>query len=227
MFFFYDKIYMFGSDKMYLEIDGHVLDIIITRKPHQKNTYLRIKNDLKLYVNTSRFTTDREINKIINENYDSIVNMYRKQKNKYDISQEFYYLGKVYDIIKTNSKDVVFGESKLYVPSNLDINKWLKKQATIIFKERLDFWYNNFTYEIPYPTLTIRKMTSRWGVCNSKLKRVTLNLELIKKDIACLDYVICHELSHFIEMNHSSEFWRVVGENYPNYKEIRRIMKNY
>ena len=212
---------------MYLEIDGHVLDIVVTRKPHQKNTYLRIKDDLVLYINTSRFTTDREINKIINENYDSIVNMYRKQKKKYDISQEFYYLGSVYDIIKTNSKDVVIGSDKIFIPANLDINKWLKKQAEKLFKERLDFWYNNFTYEIPYPILTIRKMTSRWGVCNSKLKRVTLNLELIKKDIACLDYVICHELSHFIEMNHSSKFWKVVGENYPNYKEIRRIMKSY
>ena len=53
------------------------------------------------------------------------------------------------------------------------------------------------------------------------------NLELIKKDIACLDYVIVHELSHFIEMNHSDRFWNVVGANYPNYKEVRRIMKNY
>ena len=70
-------------------------------------------------------------------------------------------------------------------------------------------------------------MTSRWGVCNSKLKRVTLNLELIKKEPYCLDYVIVHELSHFIEMNHSNRFWKVVEANYPNYKEVRRIMKNY
>ena len=212
---------------MYLEIDGNTIDIVITRKPHQKNTYLRIKEDLVLYVNTSRFTSDREINRIIKENYNSIVNMYHKQKTKVDIKKDFYYLGKKYDIIKTNSKEVIVGENKIFIPSNLDINKWLKKQAEILFKERLDYWYNEFTYEIPYPSLTIRKMTSRWGVCNSKLKRVTLNLELIKKDIDCLDYVICHELSHFIEMNHSNKFWKVVGENYPNYKEIRRIMKKY
>ena len=49
----------------------------------------------------------------------------------------------------------------------------------------------------------------------------------MKKEMACLDYVIVHELSHFIEMNHSNRFWKVVGENYPDYREIRRKMKNY
>lgn len=212
---------------MYIDIDGNNIEIVITRKRNQKNTYLRVKNDLKLYINTSLFTSDREIKKIINENYSSIINMYNKMKNKVDINNDFYYLGNRYDIVSTNTKDVIVGSDKIYIPTGLDINKWFIKQASILFKERLDYWYNNFTYEIPYPSLTIRKMTSRWGVCNSKLKKVTLNLELIKKDIDCLDYVIVHELSHFIEMNHSNKFWKVVEENYPNYKEIRRIMKKY
>ena len=212
---------------MQININGNMVDVIVTKKLRQKNTYLRVKKDLKLYVNTSSFMSDRAVLRLINDNINSIVNMYNKQAFKKEINSDFYYLGERYDIVKTNSKEVIFGENKLFVPSNLDIDKWLKKQASIIFKEHLDYWYNYFSYEIPYPTLTIRKMTSRWGVCNSKLKRVTLNLELIKKPIACLDYVIVHELSHFIHMDHSKEFWKVVGENYPNYKEIRRIMKNY
>lgn len=212
---------------MHLDIDNDNIEVIITRKHHQKNTYLRVKEDLKLYINTSFYTSDREINKIIKENYDSIIYMYNKQRKKYEVSKDFYYLGNKYDIIKTNSNEVVIGTDKIFIPKELDINKWLKKEANSLFQKRLDYWYNEFTYEIPYPTLTIRKMTTRWGVCNSKLKRVTLNSELIKKDISCLDYVIVHELSHFIEMNHSKEFWKVVEENYPNYKNVRRVMKNY
>ena len=212
---------------MQIIIDNKYVDVVITKKMKQKNTYLRVKNDLKLYVTTSSFVSDRKVKDIINENMNSIINMYHKQAYKEDLKKDFYYLGKKYDIVKTNSKDVIIGDNKIFIPSNLDTDKWLKKQASIIFKERLDYWYSNFTYEIPYPSLTIRKMTSRWGVCNSKLVRVTLNLELIKKNIECLDYVICHELSHFIHMDHSKEFWNTVGENYPNYKEIRRIMKNY
>lgn len=212
---------------MEIYIDNNKLDIIVTKKFKQKNTYLRVKDDLKLYVTTSSFMSDRAVLKLIKDNMDSIIKMYNKAKYKSELKKDFYFLGTKYDIVKTNSKKIIFGSDKIFIPGDLDINKWLKKEAEKLFKERLDYWYKEFTYEIPYPSLTIRKMTTRWGVCNSKLVRVTLNLELIKKDIACLDYVIVHELSHFIEMNHSRKFWSVVGENYPNYKEIRKIMKNY
>ena len=212
---------------MFIDINDQKTEVIITKKKGNKNTYLRVKEDLKLYVTTSFFMSDRKIKNIIEENMDSIIKMYNKQEFKQDLKKGFYYLGKKYDIIKSNTKEPILGEEKLFVPTDFDVDKWLKKQATKLFKERLDYWYSNFDRKIPYPSLTIRKMTSRWGVCNSKLTRVTLNLELMKKDIACLDYVIVHELSHFIEMNHSDRFWKVVGSNYPNYKEIRRIMKNY
>lgn len=212
---------------MFIDIDGKQVEVIIVKKKGNKNTYLRVKEDLKLYVTTSSFVSDRKIKSIIDENMSSVIKMYQKQNCKQELKKDFYYLGKKYDFVKMNSKDVVLGENKIFVPSNFEEEKWLKKQALSIFQERLDYWYSCFNRKIPYPSLTIRKMTSRWGVCNSKLKRVTLNLELIKKDISCLDYVIVHELSHFVEMNHSDRFWKVVGENYPNYKEIRKIMKNY
>ena len=212
---------------MYININDEKVEVIISKKVGNKNTYLRIKEDLKLYVTTSFFMTDKKVKEIINENMDSIIRMYEKQEYKQNQKKNFYFLGKEYDVVRTNNKDIIFGEEKLFIPSNLDIDKWLKKEASKLFQERLDYWYNNFDRKIPYPSLTIRKMTSRWGVCNSKLVRVTLNLELIKKDISCLDYVIVHELAHFIEMNHSSRFWNVVEANYPNYKKVRRIMKNY
>ena len=171
--------------------------------------------------------SERKIKEIIDENMPSIIKMYEKQAYKQDLKKDFYYLGKKYDFVKTNTDKPIIGENKIFVPADFDSEKWLKKEASLLFKERLDYWYHNFDREIPYPSLTIRKMTSRWGVCNSKLKRVTLNLELIKKEPFCLDYVIVHELSHFIEMNHSIRFWKVVEANYQNYREVRRIMKNY
>ena len=87
--------------------------------------------------------------------------------------------------------------------------------------------YNNFSREIDKPTLLIRKMTSRWGVCNTKDKNITLNLELMKRDIKYLDYVIVHELSHLVYANHSKKFWNVVSENIKDYKDIRKEMKDF
>ena len=68
-------------------------------------------------------------------------------------------------------------------------------------------------------------MTSRWGVCNIRSHNVTLNYHLLKYDICCLDYVIVHELSHFIHPNHSSDFWNLVGKYYPKYKNARKMLK--
>ena len=70
-------------------------------------------------------------------------------------------------------------------------------------------------------------MTTRWGVCNTKSKTITLNLELIKRDTKYLDYVIVHELSHLIYPDHSSKFWSLVEENCPNYKDIKKEMKDF
>lgn len=212
---------------MQIEINNTIYDVVITKKVGTKNTYFRVKNDLKLYVSTNAFVSDKQIKKMITENIDSISSMFLKQQKKINNNTGFYYLGKQYDVVNVLGRDITLGENKVFVGRDANLEKWYQKQAKKLFHERLDYWYSAFTREIPYPSLTIRKMTSRWGVCNSKLKRVTLNLELMKRDIDCLDYVIVHELSHFKEMNHSSKFWKVVEENYPNYKKVRKVMKDY
>lgn len=213
--------------KMQIKIKDKIVDVEVIKKLGTKNTYFRVKSDLKLHVSTNTLVSERQIKKMILDNEDSIYSMFLKQQKKVDNNTGFYYLGKQYDVVNVIGKDITLGENKVFVGRNADIEKWYQKQAKKLFSERLDYWYSVFTKKIPYPSLTIRKMISRWGVCNSKLERVTLNLELIKRDVSCLDYVIVHELSHFKEMNHSDKFWKVVEENYPNYKKIRKIMKDY
>lgn len=212
---------------MQIKIKDMSIDVEITKKIGTKNTYFRVKNDLKLHVSTNTLVSERQIKKMIIDNEDSIYNMFLKQQKKVDNNTGFYYLGRQYDVVNVLGKEITLGENKVFVGKEANIEKWYLKQAKKLFSERLDYWYSVFIEDIPYPSLTIRKMTSRWGVCNSKLKRVTLNLELVKRDVCCLDYVIVHELSHFKEMNHSDKFWKVVEKNYPNYKKIRKIMKDY
>ena len=89
-----------------------------------------------------------------------------------------------------------------------------------------DYYYDKFNESIPYFTLRFRNMKTRWGVCNRKSKTITLNTNLINYDLSCLDYVIVHEISHLVEFNHSSNFWKVVEKYYPDYKIIRKILKD-
>ena len=212
---------------MKFEYKGNIYPVEIIKKIQNKNTYIRVKKDLTLYITTNVISSDKSIEKLIKENRKAIEKMYEKQLTKKENNTGFYYLGKRYDIVYTNGKEITFGEIKVFVGKDINIDNWYKKEAKKIFKEHLDNCYNNFTNKIPYPSLRIRKMTSRWGVCNYKDIVVTLNLELIKRDLDCLDYVIYHELSHLIHHDHSDKFWLLVEENYPNYKIVRRKMKNY
>ena len=187
--------------------------------------YLRIKDNLDLYVTCNVLVSDREVVRFIEKNEAFIIKNIDKLKKKKEKEESFYYLGKKYDLVYLNKEGITFGESKVFVDETFNLEKWYKIKAQEIFQEELDTMYQSFVYEIPHPSLTIRKMKTRWGVCNVKTHRVTLNLELIKKDKIYLDYVIVHELSHLLHPNHSKEFWKCVEDNFKDYKKVRKELK--
>ncbi len=199
--------------------------VLIERKISTKNIYLRVKEDLNIYVTCNTFTSDKEIINLIKNNEKRIIKMIERRKKAKEKEESFYYLGKKYDLVYLNRPGIVFGEEKVFVNFDFNLDKWYLKMANDIFKEEFDKMYKAFIYDIPYPSLTIRKMKTRWGVCNTRAHRVTLNLELIKKDPIYLDYVIVHELSHLIHPNHSKDFWQCVEDNFPDYKKIRKELK--
>lgn len=191
---------------------------------NNKNTYIRIKEDETIYVTTAYFTTKNQIKRLLDNNIESITKMLDKNKKKQEKNEMFYYLGNPYYVIYMPS-DFEINDNKIYVKDEKTLNKWLKKEILKIYTERLNYWYNIFEENIPYPKLKIRMMKTRWGVCNRRDNSVTLNSELIKYDLTKLDYVIVHELSHFIHFNHSKSFWNLVEKYSPNYKKIRKDLK--
>ena len=197
-------------------------NIEIVRK-NNKNTYLRVR-DNKIIVSTNYFTTKKQIIKLIEDNT-AFINKALDKSIKKKEDDHFKLFGKSYDIIY-GTFNTEINNDKIYTKDEKAFNKYFTKYIKNIYSERLDYWYNIFEENIPYPNLKIRKMTSRWGVCNIKNHNVTLNLELSKYDISALDYVIVHELSHFIHHNHSKDFWLLVGKYYPNYKDIRKMLRN-
>ena len=212
---------------MQLMYNDKKYDVVVEKKRGQKNTYIRVKKDLKVTVTTGLLTPNMFIEKLVNENYQRICKMIDFQETKVRNNNGFFYLGKQYVIIRSNQDGISFIGDKVYISNDFDIDKWYKKQAKKLFLERLNTLYNSFSRKIPYPSLRIRKMTSRWGVCNVNSHVITLNLELIKRETAYLDYVIIHEMSHLIHGDHSSRFWALVEENMPNYKKYRDEMKEF
>ena len=212
---------------MQLTYNNKDYDIVIEKKRNNKNTYVRVKNDLKIHVTTSLFTSMRSIEKLIEDDYKRICKMIDYQEIKEKNNNGFFYLGKKYVVIYCDREGISFDGDKVYISTNFDIDKWYKEQAKSLFLERLNYNYERFSRKIPYPKLRIRKMTTRWGVCNIKTHIITLNLELIKRDVCYLDYVIIHEMSHLRYGDHSNLFWKLVEENMPDYKKYRDEMKEF
>ena len=212
---------------MQLTYNNKDYDILIEKKSSNRNTYIRVKKDLKIHVTTSIFSTNRSIERLIKDNYEKICKMIDFEEKKVKNNNGFFYLGKKYVVIYSSCDGINFDKDKVYINHDFDIDKWYKKQAKDLFLERLNYNYEKFSRKIPYPKLRIRKMTTRWGVCNIKTHIITLNLELIKRDICYLDYVINHEMSHLIYGDHSSAFWKLVETNMPDYKKYRDEMKEF
>lgn len=211
---------------MNFRLNDKVYDVIIEKK-HNKNLYIRITDDLKIKVTCPYLYTKGMVSKILNENTKSINRMITSKikQNKNILEDENRLLDKYINIFYKNVKKPVFNDLNLIVKDDNMLNNWYKKKALELFKIYLDEAYSVFEEKIPYPKLKVRNMKTRWGVCNRRDNSVTLNLSLIKKDPKYLNYVIVHELSHFVHFNHSRSFWDTVEKYCPEYKIVRKELK--
>ena len=206
-------------------VEGNEFDVVIEKK-NNKNTYVRIKDDLKIYVTTSRFTTQNEIKRILDNNYSFLLKMIERKTISNQRKEMFFYLGKTYDISEVYiMDDIEIENGKIYTKNKQMLEKWYKKQIEKVFNQRYEYMCSIFDENITIPKLKIRTMKTRWGVYNKVNHSITLNSHLIEYDLEKLDYVIIHELSHIIHFDHSKSFWQLVSKYCPNYKKIRKELK--
>ena len=206
-----------------------------------KHMYLRIlPPDGEVKVTAPLFVSDDGIADFVKSRRDWIS---KKQKYiqendikpplKYDNGERHYLWGKEYtmQLIKNDTiKHVVIDEDKsiLYLP--------IPKRSTIEKRKKIldEFYRSEMKRAVP-PVLDkctkivgktpsevkIRNMKN-WGNCRYQDKRITLNLNLAKKDPICLEYVMIHELCHLIEFNHGKNFKKLMDRFCPNWKEIKK-----
>ncbi len=206
------------------KLDGQTYNVLVVKK-NNKNTYIKIKDDMTIYVTTNYLTSKREVKIILDNEKDFLRKALSRTRKKLEKEELFYYLGKKYDIILVPFENTEVSNGKIFVKDVKTLEKWLKKETKRIFTERLEYNYNLFDEDIPFPKLKIRSMKTRWGVCNKRDNSVTLNSKLIKYSLHEIDYVIIHELSHFVHFDHSKEFWEKVRMHMPDYKKSVLILK--
>lgn len=152
----------------------------------------------------------------------------------WESGEELLYLGQTITLkVQQNprSKKVVLQDSQLMValpkPDNeafvaKKVVDWYAKAALTDFNQRLTLFAKKLG--VPTPSLYLSNAKTRWGSCNSR-KEVRLNWRLLQAPPHIINYVVCHELSHLKEMNHSAKFWEIVESICPDYKQAEKDLK--
>ena len=154
---------------------------------------------------------------------------------QYISGETHYYLGRAYPL---KIMHAVFNEVALLngmlqisaqdlASTNIGhlLTAWYAKQAGIQFTAIYDRCWPAFS-ELGYtrPCMRIKPMRSRWGSMSSTGK-MSINLELIKVPLACIEYVVMHELCHLRHLNHSKRFYVFLQQHMPDWRAREKLLK--
>ena len=64
----------------------------------------------------------------------------------------------------------------------------------------------------------VKKMKTRWGTCSLQARRIWINLELAKRPMKCLEFIVVHEMVHLLERNHNKRFYTLMDKFMPDWK---------
>ena len=216
-------------------INGKTISYLLIKK-NRRSIGLKITKD-GLIVHAPIFSSKKYVKTVIIAKQKWIVsklNLIKIEVPPFIIKtgQEFNLLGKKITLQLSE------GQKKIYIQDNScflsfeDLSKhdklkkyfisWLKEFTLNYFKKRVDFY--SIDYNLLPKKVLLSNAKTKWGSCNSK-REVRLNWRLIQSTEDIVDYVICHELSHLKFMNHSKQFWGLVSEIFPGYKETQTQLK--
>jgi len=100
---------------------------------------------------------------------------------------------------------------------------WYREEAHRLLPVLVARWYPRLALSGAVPSVRLRPMRARWGSCSS-VGRLNFNLWLMRAPIACVDYVVVHELCHLREFNHGPAFHALVGSIMPDWRERRAAL---
>ena len=151
--------------------------------------------------------------------------------------ESHYFMGRRYRlriILGIRSSSVVVLNSsaiELHVRDGADANererilqKWYRVRLKDLATPLLNKWQSRLGVQAS--AWGIKKMKTKWGSCNVGTRRVWLNLELIKKPVKCLEYLVVHELAHLLEPQHNDRFITILDEHLPSWRTHRKTLNS-
>jgi hypothetical protein len=162
----------------------------------------------------------------------------RQSPREFIQRESHYFQGKRYLLRITEHKASVKVEIKtktyidLFIRPNstieqkqIAINEWYRAELKKLIPEIIQKWEQKIGVQVS--EWQVKQMKTKWGTCNIEKKRIWINLELAKKPIHCLEYIIVHEMIHFIERHHNDRFMALMDKFIPQWKffkeELNRL----
>ena len=175
------------------------------------------------FINEKRAWIEAKVNRAtaVNTNFREVI----------EYKQLMLWGKQYYGYSSSTVKQITVLEDKILVPNTIQANN-IHKKITKWYKGLADKYLVERTREISEKTnlfpcrVKCTGSRGRWGACNSA-KEISLNWRCIMLPKHLIDYVIVHELSHLLELNHSPNFWAVVGQILPDFKARRKELKIY
>jgi predicted metal-dependent hydrolase len=126
--------------------------------------------------------------------------------------------------IKGNMLILTVRESSTSQQREKVMTEWYRKQLKEILPKLVAKWEE--TIGVEAESVRVKNMLTRWGTCNTKDKRIWFNLQLAKKPIECLEYVVVHELVHLLEKSHNSVFVGYMDTYLPDWRVTRKRLNS-
>ncbi len=203
-------------------------EVIIKRR--NRNIYLRIK-DGKIVITTPKKLSLDFIYGFILKNYESIYKSWIKPPL---IMNTLHFFGKPYslEILESSRNYILKEEDKIFIFTKKKENSYIQKLVTLFYaKELLKFVEKNilqikFKFHIDYDiTFDCKNVKTYFGECFPKRRHIILSTKLAKYEPIYILSVLYHEMGHFYYQNHSMQFYALLEQVFPNYKQIQKNLR--
>jgi predicted metal-dependent hydrolase len=162
----------------------------------------------------------------------------RQTPREYVSGETHYFLGQPYrlEVIEKNEAAKVFicGKSKLVLQIRPNtpaekraeiLNGWYRAELRGVLEKMLVGWQEKIGKS--FAGWKIKEMKTRWGTCNQRKQTALFNLELAKKPLPCVEYVVVHELAHLIERKHNDRFKAILDQHLPKWRSLKEELNRF
>jgi predicted metal-dependent hydrolase len=155
----------------------------------------------------------------------------REQPREYKNRESHYFLGRRYllKVIEKGGKPTVtlkYDKIHLQVRPETDteqrqviMQEWYRTELKKLLPNMIAKWEKKMGLQVA--EYSIRRMKTKWGTCNPDAKRIWINLELAKKPLDCLEYIVVHEMVHLLERSHNNRFIAYMDHFLPQWRELK------